>query len=60
MILFTIMIFIYNDVMGMEKKKTEENGETKEKKTVGCPPHPMWRPTIFWCPQNTENKQDLP
>ena len=30
MILFTIMVFIYEDVMGMGEKKTKENGKRKK------------------------------
>ena len=43
MILFTIMIFIYKDVMGMGEKTPKENGKQKKKSPLVALPSPLLR-----------------
>ena len=63
MILFTIMLFIYKDMMGIGDPTQKENGKQKKKIPVSCPPIPtstIWRLTVFRGPKNTQNKTDIP
>ena len=39
--LFTIMVFIYQNVMGMGEETPKENGKRKKKIPVVPPPHPI-------------------